>query len=225
MQHKDFWISVINSRRQLLDPVARTSEIIFGLIMVLTFTCTISAANAMREDIRTTLWAALGCNVAWGIVDAFMYLMAVLIERGDAISAVRKVKQSTHFEEKARVIREYLPPAIAPLIQPAELEVISHTVEGLPEPPQSAPITWKDIKASFAIFLLVFISTFPPSIPFMFMDDYAIAIRVSNAIALLLLFVTGYKLGKSSGYHPFLMGLIFAVIGAILVAATIALGG
>lgn len=225
MQQKDFWIKVINSRRQLLDPVARTSEIIFGLIMVLTFTCSISVADAMREDIRTTLWAALGCNVAWGIVDAFMYLMAVLIERGETIHAIRKIKRSTRPEERVLAVREYLPPAIESVIQPGELQSIFNAVERLPEPPRRAPFTWKDIKASFAIFLLVFISTFPPSIPFMFMDDYAIAIRVSNAIALVLLFVTGYKLGKSSGYHPLLMGLVFAAIGAILVAATIALGG
>jgi hypothetical protein len=225
MQQQDFWIRVINSRRQLLDPVARTSEIIFGLIMVLTFTCSISVADALREDIRTTLWAALGCNVAWGIVDAFMYLMAVLIERGDTISAIRKIKRSTRPEERELAVREYLPPAIASVIHPGELQSLGHAVERLPEPPLRAPITWKDIKASGVIFLLVFISTFPPAIPFIFMDDYLIAIRVSNAIALLLLFITGYKLGKSSGYHPFLMGLVFGAIGAILVAATIALGG
>jgi hypothetical protein len=217
MQQQDFWIRVINSRKQLLDPVARTSEIIFGLIMVLTFTCSISVADAMREDVRITLWAALGCNVAWGIVDAFMYLMAVLIDRGDTISAIRKIKHSTHAGERELAVREYLPPAIEAVIQPGELQSIGHAVERLPEPPLRAPIAWKDIKAAGFIFLLVFITTFPPAIPFMFMNDYA--------IALLLLFITGYKLGKSSGYHPFLMGLVFAAIGAILVAATIALGG
>ncbi|HSF45456.1 MAG TPA: VIT1/CCC1 transporter family protein [Chitinophagaceae bacterium] len=225
MQQQDFWIRIINRRGPLLDPVGRTSEIIFGLIMVLTFTCTISAANAMREDIRTTLWAALSCNIAWGIVDGFMYLMAILIERSGAISAIKKVQQSTRAEERGQVIRDYLPPAIAAVIEPGELESISRAVSRLPEPPRKVPITWKDIKAAGAIFLLVFLSTFPPAIPFMFMEDYGVAIRVSNSIALLLLFVTGYKLGKSSGYYPFAMGLVFAVIGAILVAATIALGG
>jgi hypothetical protein len=54
-----------------LDPVSRTSEILFGLIMVLSFTCSISAASVGREDIRELLISALGCNTAWGIIDEF----------------------------------------------------------------------------------------------------------------------------------------------------------
>ncbi|ULQ57156.1 VIT1/CCC1 transporter family protein [Flavihumibacter rivuli] len=225
MAQQDFWIRIINRRGPLLDPVSRTSEIIFGLIMVLTFTCSISAATAMKDDIRTTLWAALGCNVAWGIVDGFMYLMALLIERGDTITAVRTVLQSQDKGEREQVIRDYLPPAIETIIQPGELESISQAVGRLPEPPNKVPITWKDVKAAGAIFLLVFFSTFPPTLPFMLMEDYEKAIRISNAIALLLLFITGYKLGRSSGYRPFPMGLVFALVGALLVASTIALGG
>lgn len=225
MRKPDFWTSLSHRRAPLLDPVTRTSEIIFGLIMVLTFTCSISAATAMKEDIRTTLWAALGCNVAWGIVDAFMYLMAVVMERADAIAAVRNVLHSKEQDEKEKIVKEYLPPAIAIVLKPGELESISQAVARIPEPPDRVPITWKDIKAAAVIFLLVFISTFPPTLPFIVMHDYGRAIRVSNGIALLLLFLTGYRLGKSAGYSPFLTGLLFALVGAILVLSTIALGG
>jgi VIT1/CCC1 family predicted Fe2+/Mn2+ transporter len=154
-----------------------------------------------------------------------MYLMAILIERGGAITVIHKIKQSTDLDEKQQVIREYLPPALAAVIRPEELGTLSQAVTRLPEPPKKAPITWKDIKAAGAIFLLVFLSTFPPAIPFIFIDDYAVAIRVSNAVAMLLLFLTGYKLGKSSGYNPLVMGLVFGLTGAVLVALTIALGG
>lgn len=40
--------------------------------MVLTFTGTLSAATAGREDVRIMLLAAIGCNAAWGIVDGVM---------------------------------------------------------------------------------------------------------------------------------------------------------
>ena len=39
----------------LLDPIDRNSEILFGLFMVLTFTGTLSAATAGREEVRITL--------------------------------------------------------------------------------------------------------------------------------------------------------------------------
>ena len=52
--------------RRMLDPAERTSEVLFGLIMVLTFTGSLSIAEAGREDIRAMLIGAPGCNIAWG---------------------------------------------------------------------------------------------------------------------------------------------------------------
>ena len=67
---------------RVLDPVDRLSEILFGLIMVLTFTGSISVATADRAETKAVLIGAIGCNIAWGIIDAIMYLMACLNERG-----------------------------------------------------------------------------------------------------------------------------------------------
>src|SRR5438105_1315653 len=73
--------SIIRSG-ELLNPVERISEILFGLIMALSFTCTINILESNRSDVRDTLIAALGCNIAWGIVDAVMFILATLAERG-----------------------------------------------------------------------------------------------------------------------------------------------
>ena len=60
--------------RRLLDPLARASEVLFELIMVLTFTLSLNATAAGREDVSAMLIGALGCNLAWGIIDAVMFL-------------------------------------------------------------------------------------------------------------------------------------------------------
>ena len=80
-----------NGRERVLDPVERLSEVLFGLIMVLSFTCSISAASAGREEVREVVVGALGCNLAWGIVDAIMYLvgMTLLLERGRGLAIAR----------------------------------------------------------------------------------------------------------------------------------------
>jgi len=49
--------------------------------MVLTFTSSISVAESGHAETREVLVAALGCNVAWGIVDAAFYLMSSVIGR------------------------------------------------------------------------------------------------------------------------------------------------
>src|SRR6476661_7229739 len=78
---------------RVLEPVERLSEILFGLIMALTITGAVSVVTADRFQIRTMLIAALGCNLAWGIIDAGMYLMARLGERGRSAVLAREVRQ------------------------------------------------------------------------------------------------------------------------------------
>ena len=66
----------------------RLSEILFGLIMVLTFTCSFSVIRAGHEEVREMLIGALGCNLAWGIIDAVFYLMSRLSEQGQGLAHV-----------------------------------------------------------------------------------------------------------------------------------------
>ena len=84
-------------RRRLLDPVDRISEILFGLIMAVTIVGSLSIATAGRNDVRTVLWGALGCNLAWGLVDAVMYLVRMATER--ARNSERSVLLPRHFVE------------------------------------------------------------------------------------------------------------------------------
>jgi hypothetical protein len=73
---------------RVLEPIERISEVLFGLIMVLTITGSISVAEAGRETVRTMLIGALGCNLAWGLIDAVMYLMGALSRQAAGIRAV-----------------------------------------------------------------------------------------------------------------------------------------
>jgi Ca2+/H+ antiporter len=68
-------------------------------------------------------------------------------------------------------------------------------------------------------------SMFPVVIPFIVMRDPVPALRVSNAIAVFLLFVAGYAFGRITGRSPAWVGAAMIVLGSILVGITIALGG
>ena len=95
----------------------------------------------------------------------------------------------------------------------------------LPNPPARARLGWDDGRGALGVFLLVFLSTFPVTIPFIVMRDPVPALRVSNAIAVVLLFVAGYAFGRLTGRRPAWMGSAMVVLGSILVGITIALGG
>ena len=211
--------------RRVLQPGERIAEALFGLIMVLTFTGSLSVAEAGRDDVRTMLIGALGCNIAWGIIDGILYLMDCLSERGRDIRALQAARNAAVPEDGHRAIAEALPPMVAATLGPAEYEMVRQKLLRVPEPPSRPWLSKADWLGGLGVFLWVFVTTFPVAIPFIFLNDVAQAMRVSNGIAIALLVIMGYAYGRITNYHPWLSSLAMVVLGVALVAATIALGG
>src|SRR5262245_54692614 len=109
---------------RILDPMDRISEILFGLIMALTFTCTLGVATASDIQVRTMLLAALGCNLAWGIIDGGVYLLAQLNRRGRNLLNWRALRSAPSANAGQRIVADALPPLIAQALVPAQLEAI-----------------------------------------------------------------------------------------------------
>lgn len=218
-------VEVALSHNRLLSPTERLSEILFGLVMVLTFTGSLSVAEAGRDDVKAMLIGALGCNLAWGLIDAIFYLMGCLAERSQALSMFRAVREAKDGDAARRVISQAIPPMVASILKPAEFEAIQKRLGELPEPPGKARLDLDDWRAALGIFLLVFLSMFPVALPFLFMHSTSSAMRVSNGIALVMLFVAGCAFGRVTGRRPWSIGIGMAIIGSALVALTIALGG
>jgi VIT1/CCC1 family predicted Fe2+/Mn2+ transporter len=170
------------------------------------------------------LVAALGCNLAWGVIDAVMYLLEVLSQRGHNIAVVRNV-QSVDAVDGRRILSDALPRDLAAVITPTEVEAIRHRLTQLPKPQGHGRLHRSDYRAAFGVFLLVFLSTFPVVLPFLFISHARLALRVSNLAALVMLFLTGWAYGKYAGYRPWHVGFWMVAIGLCMVALTIALGG
>lgn len=213
------------SPRRILEPIDRVSEVLFGLIMVLTFTGSLSVAEAGRDDVRAMLIGALGCNLAWGIIDAILYLMGCMAEKGRNLATYMAVRAATDPATARGLIAGALPPAVAGVLQPAEIESIHLRLMALPAMPTVARLDRDDFRGAAGVFLLVFLSTFPVAIPFMVMSNARPAMRASNLVAIALLFVTGMAFGRITGRQPIVVGLATVVLGAVLVGMTMALGG
>lgn len=210
---------------RVLDPMERISEVLFGLIMVLTYTGTLSVATAGHAEVRTMLIGALGCNLAWGIIDGGLYLMARLNERGRDILLFRKLRKAADLDAARRIIADALPPLVASVLPPEQLELMRQKLLQTAQPPARPRLTKSDGLGAMGICLLVFLSTFPVVIPFLFIGDVWLALRVSNAVAIAMLFLCGYAFGRCAGLRPWATGLSMVAIGAVLVGITIALGG
>jgi VIT family len=210
--------------QRILDPMDRISEVLFGLIMALTFTSTLGVVAADNIRVRTMLVAALGCNLAWGIIDGGVYLMARLNERGRNLIKWRAVRKATDANAAHRIIADALPPVLASVLLPDQLESIRQRMYQLPEPARPR-LMKRDWLGALGVCLLSFLSTFPVVIPFLFVVDTRLALRVSNAVAIAMLFLCGYLFGHCTGFRPVAMGLSMVAIGSALVGVAIALGG
>ncbi|MDH4256054.1 MAG: hypothetical protein OEX13_16195, partial [Gammaproteobacteria bacterium] len=60
---------------------------------------------------------------------------------------------------------------------------------------------------------------------FVFFDDPRLALRISNAILLGLLFIVGWRAARHTLARPWIAGTVFLLAGVLLVAMAIALGG
>ena len=212
-------------REPVLNPVSRVSEMLFGLFMALTFVGAVSVAESGRAEVRALLAAALGCNLAWGLVDAVMYLVTTITDRGRSLTLMHSVRNAANAETGRSLIKGALSRQVAGLVTDTEVEAIRGRIVALPSVPKRPTLKSDDLLAALAVFLIVVAATFPVAVPFIVIDDIGWAKSVSRAIALTMLFFGGLALGRYAGYGSWKTGLMMAGLGAALVSAVIALGG
>lgn len=212
-----------------LDPSTSLAEILFGLIMTLTFTL---GAGLMIEDegragARELLIAVIGCNVAWGIIDGALYLVGQLFDRGRLQRLGHAIKRAAHRSDAVTLIAEELNPLLGGLLSPRETEALyERIVDNVQRKAEKRnSITRDDWLGALVSFFLVVISSIPAAIPFLLIDDARLALRVSNAVLVALLFLTGYWWARYTVSRPWIAGVAFLLIGSALVVTAIALGG
>ena len=212
-------------RAPVLSPVDRVSEMLFGLFMALTFVGAVSVADQGDAQIRAMFIAALGCNLAWGLVDAVMYLVRTVTDRGRLLTLIRSVRGEPNAEAGRKLIEGSLSQVAAGLVSTTEIEAMRGRIVALASLPPRPKLERDDLVAALAIFLIVVASTFPVVLPFMLFEDVGTAKNVSRAVALAMLFTGGLALGKYAGYGSWKVGLLMAGLGTALVVAINALGG
>ncbi len=214
--------------KKYLSPAERLSEIIFGLIMVLTVTSTLKIALTDGEaEIKTMILAALGCNAAWGIVDGVMYVLTNVFERGRYTRIISSIKSAPDKNTALAVIEEELETTIVQTLEENERKSIyTHVLNSASQAaPRETHIARDDLLGAFSCFFLVFLSTFPVVVPFLIIKDLGIAIRVSNLVAILMLFSLGHVWARYTDKSRFWAGIAMVLTGTIIVAITVALGG
>jgi hypothetical protein len=214
---------------RFVDPSTSLGELLFGLIMTLTFTlgAGIIIEDEGREGARQLLIAFVGCNIAWGIIDGALYLVGELFGRGRLRRIGRLIRQSPTRTRAEALVADELDDVLGHITTDAErADLYRRIVDNVhAKPPTANKVTGADLMGALVSGVLVVLISIPGAIPFVVMDDARLALRVSNGILLALLFITGYYWARYTLGSPWIAGFSFLAGGVALVVIAIALGG
>jgi VIT family len=213
----------------ILKPSESLAEIVAGLIMVLTFTLAASVAIGGGQDAaRAALIGAIGCNTAWGIIDAVFYMMGAMFGRSRRIRLARAITSANDEAKALATIRDELDPYLASVTKETDRENLYRSVyysllHG--QLPQRTGLTRDDLVGAAAVFCLALAAALPAILPLLFIDNPWLALRISNLLVVGLLFLVGYHWAKHTDVNPWYAGFSLTGLGLALVVIAIMLGG
>jgi len=214
-----------NAREPLLSPVERVSELCFGLFMAITFTGAMSVITPAGNEVREMVVGAFGCNVAWGLVDAVMFLVRTLTERARTLNLALAVRGAPNAEEGQRHVERAISSVASKLVTAVEIEAVRARIVSMAQLPEKPHLYRRDAIAAVLIFFIVLGSTVPIVLPFAFTTDVALAKNGSRLVALAMLFGAGRSLGRHAGYGGLRTGFSMMGLGAAVIVAIMAFGG
>jgi hypothetical protein len=108
----------------------------------------------------------------------------------------------------------------------AQLCAVQDWMRDTPPEPEAEPgPRQSDFSAAGQVFLLVIGVSVLPILPFLLVDPVPLAMRLSSAVAVAMLVVIGWRLEQQMQGGRCLMRWMIPVVGLVMVAVTIALGG
>jgi hypothetical protein len=212
-----------------LSPDETLGEILFGLIMVLTFTlgAGVAASAEGEQAAHALIFGAIGCNIAWGLIDGIFYIMGLTFLRGRRSRLLEALRNAPDKQVAVALVRNELDDQLAPITTSEDREHLYERIRDMvsttSEPPTG--IHWSDLRGAVGVFLLVALTAVPAALPFLFVDNAWRALRISNVILIGLLFIVGYHWAGYTHATPWKAGLGIMLIGVVLVGVAIALGG
>jgi len=222
-------MSIRTSITRYLEPGEALGEALFGLIMALTFAVgarlvAIQGAFATRALIFT----AIGCNVAWGVIDATLFSFGGLFQRSRRARFFRALKNAGTQEAALAAVQEEFGLEDEPLTVIREDRARLHaSILALSRhsTPARVHVRRQDLVGALLVFGLVSFTGLPGVVPLLLLDDSWLALRLTDAVLISLLFLVGYWWGRHTDVRPWLVGLTVVLLGVSMVFVAVALGG
>jgi hypothetical protein len=164
-----------------LKPSESLTEIVAGLIMVLSFTLAASVlSGGGQEGARAALLGAIGCNAAWGIIDAVFYMMASTFDRNRHLRIARAVASAPDEATALAAIRRELDPYLASVTRPKDREQLYRSVRNSlahGRLPRRTGLAFDDVMGAIGVFCIALTASLPAVLPLLLIDHPWLALR------------------------------------------------
>ena len=211
-----------------LDPGDALGEVMFGIIMTLTFT--VGARFFLGEepfDRTELIIGAVGCNIAWGIIDGVLLVVSSLFFRSQRARLYRTLRTTPDDGKALAAVADHFG-LEDELAFPAEARGKLYEAiiaAGRRTDPAPVRVTRSDLMTAFLAFALVTCASIPCLFPLLIIDDELLALRACNAVQVVLLFIGGYRWGGYTDVTPWKVGLSIAILGIGMSILAVFLGG
>ena len=222
-------MTAISAIHRYVDPGDTLGEVLFGLIMALTIISGAEIFSAPSElDAHQLVLAVVGCNLAWGVIDAVLYVLGSMFYRSQRARFFRGLRIARSEAEALAAIQEEFGLEDEPLaVAPEDRVRLYRSILALSvhAAPARVKLRRRDFVSAFLVFVLVSATALPGVIPLLLLDNSYLAIRVSNAVLILLLLVVGYWWAHYTDARPWRAALVILLLGMTMVSVAVTLGG
>jgi hypothetical protein len=228
------WLERLVAR--FVAPIDALTAAIYSILIVLTFTLAFTVIKRwpgynqpIPEGFGTELFfAVLGAAVAWALIDGLMLALLSVLERGEKHRFLQALQAADSDEQAVEVIADEFDFVLEPIASEQKryllyADVLEHLRDSQPRP---VGFQREDFVEALGTALLAMIAVIPSLLAlWLWREDVLTALRVSNIVSFLILFVLGYRWGRYTGANPWKIGALLVLAGVLLMAIAIPLGG
>lgn len=221
---------------RLLDPIDWLSQTVYTVLILLTFTLAfrivlltdLSGREAITSQFSGLVIAAVSATLAWGLIDSLMYIILSVFERGERQRILHNINGARTEEEEIAAIADELDYILEPITSDEKrkalyLDVLEHLRGSKPRPVR---LKREDVTGGLGSLIVTILAMLPSLTPLLLLQgNPEWAIRVSNLVSFIVLFICGYAWGRHTGSRPWRTGLFLLLAGLAMVMIAIPLGG
>lgn len=206
-------------------PDSQAIEVLVGIMTTLSITSGIRVLSPGSPEIGQMIMTALATNTAWGLVDGALHLFNIQVERAREQRLQRAFGQAGTAQARRTTLAELVRDDLVRQLGDAQIGHYQLEVRALIATPHTLHIRREDLWMALRLSLLMMLSTVPTALPLVLVGDPLAAFRWSQAVSVGIMFALGIPVARWVGIRPWIGGALFALLGTVITAVCIALGG